>query len=276
MHYTVLLEVVILLAFSVVAVALFRRFKLPSVLAYLFVGILIGPYGLALIPAGEDLNFLAEFGVVFLLFTIGLEFSLPQLMAMRREVLALGGAQVIITTIVVAVIAMMFDLPVEAAFILGGIFAMSSTAIVTKQLAEQLELHSRHGRIAIGILLFQDIAVVPFLIAIPAIAGTVAGDVMAELVTAIIKGALIIVIMLALGHWMLRPIFNVVAKFRSSELFTLNALLFALAAAWLTHSFGLSLASSSSSSLSSSSSSSLSSSLAFLMASSFFLLRTSL
>ena len=243
MNHGVLLEVVILLAFSVVAVALFRRFKLPSVLAYLMVGIVIGPYGMALISAGDDLSFLAEFGVVFLLFSIGLEFSLPQLIAMRKEVVALGGMQVLVTTLVVAGIALAFGLPLEAAFILGGIFAMSSTAIVTKQLSEQLELHSRHGRIAIGILLFQDVAVVPFLIAIPALASASGeGGVFVELIIALLKGAVIVVVMLALGHWLLRPLFNLVAKFRSSELFTLNALLFALAAAWLTHSFGLSLA----------------------------------
>ena len=243
MDHGVLLEVVILLASSVVAVALFKRFKLPSVLAYLVVGIIIGPYGMALIPAGNDLSFLAEFGVVFLLFTIGLEFSLPQLIAMRKEVVALGGMQVLLTTLVVAGLASLFGLAPEAAFILGGIFAMSSTAIVTKQLSEQLELHSRHGRIAIGILLFQDIAVVPFLIAIPALA-SVSGEngILAELALSLLLGAVIVVAMLALGHWLLRPIFNLVAKFRSSELFTLNALLFALAAAWLTHSFGLSLA----------------------------------
>ncbi len=242
MNHSVLLEVVILLAFSVVAVALFRRFKLPSVLAYLCVGITIGPYGLALIPQGEGLNFLAEFGVVFLLFSIGLEFSLPQLIAMRKEVLAMGGLQVGLTTLVVSILGVTFGMSLEAAFILGGILAMSSTAIVIKQLSDQLELHSRHGRIAVGILLFQDIAVVPFLIAIPAVAGSAGEGVVTALLAAIMKGAVIVIVMLAVGYWLLRPVFNLVAKSRSSELFTLNALLFALAASWLTHSAGLSLA----------------------------------
>ncbi len=241
-EYKLLLDTVVLLAFSVVAVALFRHFKLPSVLAYLMVGIIIGPHGLALIEEGKDLHFLAEFGVVFMLFSIGLEFSLPQLIAMRKEVVALGGLQVGITTLVVAVLGILFGLSAEAAFVLGGIFAMSSTAIVTKQLSEQLELHSRHGRIAIGILLFQDIAVVPFLVAIPAISGSGEGSVVVDLTIAMLKGAAIVVAMLALGHWLLRPVFNLVAKSRSPELFTLNALLFALAAAYLTYSFGLSLA----------------------------------
>ena len=242
MNHSVLLEVVILLAFSVVAVALFKRFKLPSVLAYLCVGITIGPYGLALIPQGEGLNFLAEFGVVFLLFTIGLEFSLPQLIAMRKEVLAMGGLQVGLTTLVVSILGVAFGMSLEAAFILGGILAMSSTAIVIKQLSDQLELHSRHGRIAVGILLFQDIAVVPFLIAIPAVAGSAGEGVVTALLAAIMKGAVIVIVMLAVGYWLLRPVFNLVAKSRSSELFTLNALLFALAASWLTNSAGLSLA----------------------------------
>ena len=242
MNHSVLLEVVILLAFSVVAVALFKRFKLPSVLAYLCVGITIGPYGLALIPQGEGLNFLAEFGVVFLLFSIGLEFSLPQLIAMRKEVLAMGGLQVGLTTLVVSILGVAFGMSLEAAFILGGILAMSSTAIVIKQLSDQLELHSRHGRIAVGILLFQDIAVVPFLIAIPAVAGSAGEGVVTALLAAIMKGAVIVIVMLAVGYWLLRPVFNLVAKSRSSELFTLNALLFALAASWLTNSAGLSLA----------------------------------
>ncbi len=241
MHHSILMDIVVLLACSVMAVALFRRFHLPSVLAYLCVGIVVGPSGLGLLSAGDDLQFLAEFGVVFLLFTIGLEFSLPQLMAMRREVLGIGGAQVVITSAVVGACAWGLGLPLEAAIVLGGILAMSSTAIVIKQLADQLELHSRHGRISVGVLLFQDIAVVPFLIAIPAMASA-DGNMMGELGMALVKGMVIIAGMLAVGHWVVGPVFKFIAKFRSSELFTLNALLFALAAAWLTNSFGLSLA----------------------------------
>ncbi len=242
MDHSVLLEIVILLAFAVVAVLIFRYWNLPSALAYLTVGLVIGPYGLELIPDGDNIRFLAEFGVVFLLFSIGLEFSLPQLVAMKKEVIALGGAQVVLTTFVVSVIALMLGLPIEAAIILGGIFAMSSTAIVIKQLSEQVELHSRHGRIAVGILLFQDVAVVPFLIAIPAVSGSAEGGVFFELIVAIAKGAFVIAMMAAAGYWLLKPTFHLIAKYRSSELFTLSALFFALAAAWLTHSFGLSLA----------------------------------
>ena len=235
-------EIVILLMTAVVAVVAFRRFNLPPVLAYLFVGLLVGPHGWGWVSDTANTRTLAEFGVVFLLFTVGLEFSLPQLIAMRREVLGLGGAQVLITTAFVALIAWLFDFSAAASVIIGGTIAMSSTAIVVKQLAEQLELNSRHGRFSIGILLFQDLAVIPFLILIPALSGQADNSVALDLALAFVKGAVVIAIMLALGHWMLRPLFHVIAKAHSSELFTLAVLLFSLAAAWITDLSGLSLA----------------------------------
>ncbi len=146
MEHGALTEVLILLATAVVAVAAFRRLALPPVLAYLAVGMLVGPHGLAWIPDTEDTHFLAEFGVVFLLFTLGLEFSLPQLVALRREVLGLRGSQVILTTALAWLGAWLLGMSPEAAFVIGGVLAMSSTAIVIKQMAEQLELNSRHGR----------------------------------------------------------------------------------------------------------------------------------
>lgn len=235
-------NILLLLIVSVVGVALFKRINLPPVLAYLFVGMVVGPYGLGWIPDTEQTRFLAEFGVVFLLFTIGLEFSLPYLMAMKKEMLGLGGAQVIGTTFVAAGIALAFGMSVEAAFVLGGIMAMSSTAIVTKQLSERMELTSRHGRSSVGILLFQDIAVVPFLIVIPLLGASTDNSILGELVWALIKGVFVVAAMLAIGHWLLRPVFQWIAGFHSAELFTLTALLFALAAASSTHHFGLSLA----------------------------------
>ncbi len=242
MGASVLDAILVLLAVAVVAVAAFRKFNLPPILAYLFVGMLVGPYALNWIPESDGTLFLAEFGVVFLLFTIGLEFSLPQLLAMRREVLGLGGGQVAFTALVAGGVAWLFGMPLTAAFVIGGVLAMSSTAIVIKQLTEQLEVSSRHGRYSVGVLLFQDVAVIPFLIVIPVLAGDSNASISTELGLALLKGLFVIGVMLAIGHWLLRPLFHIIASQRSSELFTLAALLFALAAAWLTHLFGLSFA----------------------------------
>jgi CPA2 family monovalent cation:H+ antiporter-2 len=242
MDVMVLEHILVLLIVSVVGVALFKRIKLPAVLAYLFVGMVVGPFGLGWIPENNGTRLLAEFGVVFLLFTIGLEFSLPYLMAMKKEMLGLGGAQVVLTTAVTAIVAWALGMSLEAAIVLGGILAMSSTAIVTKQLSEKMELISRHGRSSVGILLFQDIAVVPFLIVIPLLGAGSDNSILAELSWALLKGVFVVAVMLSIGHWLLRPIFQRMASFHSAELFTLTALLFALAAAWSTHHFGLSLA----------------------------------
>lgn len=239
---SVLDAILILLAVAVIAVAAFRKLNLPPILAYLFVGMLVGPYALNWIPESEGTRFLAEFGVVFLLFTIGLEFSLPQLVAMRREVLGLGGGQVALTALAAGVVAWLLGMPLTAAVVIGGVLAMSSTAIVIKQLTEQLEVSSRHGRLSVGVLLFQDVAVIPFLILIPVLASGSEASITMELGTALLKGVFVIGAMLAVGHWLLRPLFHMIAAQRSSELFTLAALLFALAAAWLTHLFGLSFA----------------------------------
>lgn len=242
MNESILHEILILLAAAVIAVALFRRFKMPPILGYLFVGMLVGPYGLQWIPDTQDTRFLAEFGVVFLLFTIGLEFSLPKLLAMKSTVLGLGGAQVTISTVLAGTLAWALGVPWEGALIVGGILALSSTAIVIKQLTEQLEINSRHGHNAVGVLLFQDLAVIPFLILIPILANDSGQWTLAPLLLAMLKGALIFVIMLALGHWLLRPLFREIAAARSAELFVLTVLLVSLTAAWATHLAGLSLA----------------------------------
>lgn len=242
MNDSIFVEILILLAVSVVAVAGFRRFHLPPILAYLAVGVMVGPYGMGWVQSDENIHLLAEFGIVFLLFTVGLEFSLPQLMTMKKEVLGMGGAQVVLTSVLVTVVAWQFGFEFEAAFVIGAVLTLSSTAIVIKQLAERLELTSRHGRLSVGILLFQDVAVVPFLIIIPALAGHNDVSVISQLGGAILKGGLVVLTMLAIGRWLLRPLFHEIAMARSPELFTLTALLFALAAAWLTHFSGLSLA----------------------------------
>lgn len=241
METVILQDIVVLLAVAVLSVVAFRRLHLPPILAYLLVGVFVGPHGLDWLGNGEDTRLLAEMGIVFLLFSVGLEFSLPQLMSMKREVLGVGGAQVLVTAVAAALVAWLVGVPVKGAVIIGGVIAMSSTAVVIKQLREQLELNSRHGRLSVGILLFQDLAVIPFLIIIPTLAGGADHSLPLVVLTSLVKGALVLAVMLAVGHWALRPLFQGIISFHSSELFTLTVLLFSLSAAWVTHLFGLSL-----------------------------------
>ncbi|MDR9413210.1 MAG: cation:proton antiporter [Spiribacter sp.] len=235
-------SILILLAASVVVVAVFRRLSLPPIIGYLVVGVAIGPSALGLIEETAGTHLLAEFGVVFLLFTIGLEFSFPQLHAMRWAVGVLGSLQVTLSLLVFGAIAAWLTGDIGVALVLGGALALSSTAIVTKQLTEQLEIHTRHGRRAVGVLLFQDLAVVPLLIAIPILAGSSDNSLASELGLALLKGIAVFSVMVWVGRKALRPVFHEVAGARSNELFTLTVLLIAIAAAWATHLAGLSLA----------------------------------
>jgi CPA2 family monovalent cation:H+ antiporter-2 len=234
--------ILLLLAVAVLTVTLFRRLHLPPILGYLIVGILVGPFGGGLITSSEDTRFLAEFGVVFLLFTIGLEFSLPQMIAMKGSVFGLGGSQVALTGAVIGLLAWLLGLSPQAAIITGAILALSSTAIVIKQLSEQVELNSEHGRLGVSILLFQDLAVIPLLVVIPILAGDSESGGLIPLFLAVVKAALVFVAIMSIGHWLLRPLFHEIARARSAELFTLTVLLVSLTAAWLTHEAGLSLA----------------------------------
>lgn len=234
--------IVLLLGVAVLTVTLFRRLHLPPILGYLIVGILVGPFGIGLVASNEDTRFLAEFGVVFLLFTIGLEFSLPQMVAMKGSVFGLGGSQMAITGTAIALLAWLLGLSPEAALITGAILALSSTAIVIKQLSEQMELNSAHGRLGVSILLFQDLAVIPLLVVIPILGGGSESGLLVPLLLALLKAVLVFVVIMAIGHWLLRPLFHEIARARSAELFTLTVLLVSLTAAWLTHEAGLSLA----------------------------------
>ena len=206
-----LASVLVLLGSAVAVVALFRLLKLPTLLAYLFVGVMIGPHALGWLPDSTQTHALAEFGVVFLMFTIGLEFSLAQLKAMQRLVFGLGGAQVVLTTLVVLGMSLVWGLDWRAGLALGGIIAMSSTAIVSKLLGERAELHSGHGRQTMGVLLFQDLAVVPFLVLIPALAK--GGDGMLEiLVWATLKAALALALILYFGQKLMSRWFHIIAR----------------------------------------------------------------
>lgn len=196
--------VLILLAVAVLVAAAARVLRLPTILGYLVTGIAIGPFALGWIPDSEEARYLAEFGVVFLMFSIGLEFSLSRLMTMRMTVFGFGGAQVVLTIVLTALIAWLLDLPLLAAIALGGIMSMSSTAIVSKLLAERLEIQTPHGRQIFGALLFQDLTVVPLLILIPAFAMD-ADDMGLVLGLAMFKAMLVLGFLLFIGQRIMRP-----------------------------------------------------------------------
>ncbi|MBI5891795.1 MAG: cation:proton antiporter, partial [Nitrosomonadales bacterium] len=225
--------ILILLAVAVGVVVLCRILKLPAMLGYLLVGIMIGPHALGWIPDAPETRHLAEFGVVFLMFSIGLEFSLARLRAMQRLVFGLGTAQVVATMVLVMLSSLFFELDWRAGLALGGILAMSSTAIVSKMLVERAELNAPHGQKIMGVLLFQDLAVVPLIIVIPALAESGA-DMSGTIAVAMFKAAILLVALLTFGQRLLRPWFHLVAGQKSSELFMLNVLLFTLGMAWLT------------------------------------------
>ncbi|WP_373020228.1 monovalent cation:proton antiporter-2 (CPA2) family protein [Thiomicrorhabdus sp.] len=243
MNDHLLLHIVLLLGIAVITVSLSRRLHFPPILSYIIVGIIVGPFGFGWIQEEENIKLLAELGIVFLLFSIGLEFSLTQMMAMRKLVFGLGSAQVLFTGFTIFVIGWVAGLDTNTNIVVACAFALSSTAIVIKQLTEQAEIQSRHGRSAVGILIFQDIMAIPLLILIPALAmsGGSENALTISLVTAFVKGILIVVVMHAVGRYLLRPLFHEVASAKSSELFTLTVLLVALSSAALTEEMGLSM-----------------------------------
>jgi CPA2 family monovalent cation:H+ antiporter-2 len=243
MHHDPLLQILILLTASVCVVAGVRKLKLPAILGYLAVGMLLGPHALALAVDNETTRLLADFGVVFLVFTLGLEFSLPRLVAMRWEVLGVGGTQVLVTTgIVAAGAVMLFDIVPAVAVVIGGAVAMSSTAIIITQLTEQSENNRTHGRLAVAICLFQDLSFPLFLALVSVLGGSDRIPAARQIIVSIGIAGLALLLVLAAGRWLLRPLFLVIASVRSAELFSLAVLLAVLASAWATHAVGLSLA----------------------------------
>jgi CPA2 family monovalent cation:H+ antiporter-2 len=241
----------ILLGASILAVTLLRRVGLPTLVGYLAVGAILGPYAGNLAGDSEVVHTLAEFGVVFLMFTLGLEFSLPKLAALRSYVFGLGPMQVLATIglVVLAVVALPAPWVAQfipggidwrAAVVIGGALAMSSTALVSKMLTENRELETEHGKRVFGILLFQDLALIPLLILTPALSG--GGDRWQEdLGWAVLKAVVLLFVLLRFGPPLMRGWFLQVARLRSHEVFTLNVLLATLLFAWLTGKAGLSM-----------------------------------
>jgi monovalent cation:H+ antiporter-2, CPA2 family len=244
------LEITLLyLLAAVLGVVICRLLKLPPMLGYLGVGVVIGPNTRTLSQSVEAVQHLGEFGVVFLMFVIGLEFNLPKLRAMRQHVLGLGLLQVVLTMLLgtAAMLALAWWLPSvwgmdwKAALTLSAALAMSSTAIIVKLMVERLELESEHGKRIMGVLLFQDLALVPLLVLVPAL-GASAEHLVSALALAALKATVLVTLLLVGGQHVMRRWLTVVARRKSDELFVLNLLFVTLGLAWLTEQAGLSLA----------------------------------
>ena len=234
-------DILILLAATVIAVPVFQRLGLGSVLGYLFAGVIVGPWGLGFINQTEEIQHIAEFGVIFLLFIIGIEMRLARLWAMRRMVFGMGTAQVMITGLVIGGIALLLGQPLKIAVIIGFGLALSSTAFGLQILNERCELHTGHGRSAFSILLLQDLAVVP-LLALVSLLATEATTLLEGIEYAILDATIAIGLVILVSRLMLTPFLKLVASTRTAEVFTAAAVFIALGTAWLLETVGLSLA----------------------------------
>ncbi len=235
-------QFLVILGLSLLASLLFRRLRMATIVAYIAVGSAIGPSAFNLISDPSRFSFLAEFGVVFLLFTLGLEFNLRKMLAMRFAVFGVGSVQVIVCTAVFSLVVFLWGASWQSAVIIAGALALSSTAIVTRELINSRETHSRHGQLSIGVLLFQDLVAVVFLVLVPVLGQQQDSSLPGSLGLAGINAAVLLVVLLASGKWILPIIYNEVARAQSEEIFVVTALVIVLLAAWLTHSFHLSMA----------------------------------
>ncbi|WP_367607111.1 cation:proton antiporter [Legionella sp. W05-934-2] len=242
MNFSIIETTLILVLTALIVSVVFRIIRLPIILGYLVVGVLVGPHVLGWLPEAADIKELAEFGVALLMFTIGLEFSFSKIIALRHQVFILGGLQVLISILITTLIGLSLQMTLVESIVVGSVVAMSSTAIVIKQLSDQFELHSKHGLNAVGILLFQDLAVIPILVLIASLSGTQLTAFPTTILWALSKGILAILIIMGLGRWLLKPLFHIIASTRIIELFTLSVLFVAIASAWFTNSLGISYA----------------------------------
>jgi CPA2 family monovalent cation:H+ antiporter-2 len=237
-----LLLILFLLSAAVGGVALARRFGMPTMLAYLIIGIVLGPHGAAMLEESDEVHQLAEFGVVFLMFSIGLEFSLKHLHTMRKQVLGLGVSQVVLTALGAGLATWIgYGQGWRSGVAVGLAVAMSSTAIVARMLSERFELHSQSGRQTMSVLLFQDIAVVPFLILFPALAAPET-NLFESLAVAALEAAAVLFLLVWAGQRLMRRLYDSVAKYKSEELFVLATLWVVVGLAYATGRAGLSLA----------------------------------
>jgi len=240
MELPLLQEVVIILGLSVLVIFLLQRLKLPLILGLLLTGLIAGPHGLSLVKASHEVDIMAEIGVILLLFTIGMEFSLKRLASIRKAVLLGGSIQVVITIIVVFGITKLFGFSTPQAVFLGFLFSLSSTAIILKLLQEKSELNSPHGRSSLAILIYQDIIVVPMMLLTPILGGQ-GGNIATTLVWLVVKGAFIIAIVFISARFIVPTILYQIVKTKSKELFILAVVVICFSVTWLSSQLGLSL-----------------------------------
>ena len=238
---TYLTDVLIILSAAIVFVLVMQRLRASPVIGYLAAGIVIGPHAGALIKEAEVIHSIAEFGVVFLLFSIGLELPFRRLLSMRWYIFGLGLAQVFVTSLVLGGIAYLLGIPLAASLAIGGALALSSTATVLQLLIERGDISARFGRITVAVLIFQDLAVVPLLVLIPLLAGET-HNILSALAIAGAKGAITLVVILLLGRIVVRPFFHIIAKTRNAEVFTATTLLIVLGISLATAQAGMSMA----------------------------------
>ncbi|MFT2007764.1 cation:proton antiporter [Pontibacter sp. 13R65] len=241
MEIPLLSDIVIILGLAVVVILLFQKFKLPTILGFLATGVIAGPYGLSILSSMHDIEVLAEIGVILLLFIIGMEFSLKSLAKIKKTVLLGGSIQVAATIALVAAAVSAFGFGTGPSIFMGFLIALSSTAIVLKLLQDKSEINSPHGKVVLGVLIFQDIVVVPLMLITPLLAGGEDNIVLA-LFWMIAKGALVVVFVLISARYLVPKLLDMVARTRSKELFILCVVVICFAVAWLTSSLGLSLA----------------------------------
>lgn len=241
MEIPILQDIVIILGLSIFIILLFQKLKVPSLLGFLLAGIIAGPHAFNLISSSHEVELLSEIGIIFLLFVIGIELSIRELLSMKRTVLLGGSLQVGGTIIITAVLASFMGLPLSTAVFLGFLFSLSSTAIVLKMLQEKGEITTPHGRFSLGVLIFQDIVVVPMMLFTPLLSGE-ATNILETIGLLIAKILGLGVVIYFLARFIVPKIFSMVVKTKSRELFILTVVVFCFAVAWLTSSVGLSLA----------------------------------
>ncbi len=241
MDLTTLKDIVIIFALSTFVNLVFTRIRIPTIIGYLLTGIIAGPYALALIHSTHEIELMAEIGIILLLFSIGMEFSLNHLLKIRRIVFLGGFLQLIITASITMLIARLYDLSWHSALFIGFITALSSTAVVLKLLQERSELTSNYGRTVLGILIFQDIILVPLLLFVPIIGGDTV-NMPVEILVLFLKALIIIGLVYVGNKWLMPKILHAIALRRNQELFLMSILLICLSVALLTSELGMSLA----------------------------------
>jgi CPA2 family monovalent cation:H+ antiporter-2 len=241
MHFPLLQDLVILLVFSILVVFILNRFKIPSILGFLFTGVIIGPHGLSLIKAVNEVEVMSEIGVILLLFVIGMEISIKQLLSIKKTVFIGGSIQVGLTVLVATSVYYLLGYPLNESIFIGFLFSLSSTAIVLKVFQDRNELDTAHGKNALGILIFQDLIVVPMMLLVPILSGD-SSDITKSVVTLLVKALIVLAITIVSARYLVPKLMYAIAKTGSKELFLLTTITICFAVAFLTSEAGLSLA----------------------------------